>query len=61
MCRTEVLLFTGNKIGELPINVFGNVVDYDELTVVDLSNNGITFIPGKAFHKVTHLSIARTI
>ncbi|KAF2356399.1 Leucine-rich repeat [Trinorchestia longiramus] len=49
---TEVLIFTGNRIGPLPKNVFGREKDYDDLTVVDMSNNGITFIPGKAFHKV---------
>lgn len=49
---SEILIFTGNKLGELPLNVFGNTKDYDELEVIDLSNNGITFIPGRTFHKV---------
>ncbi|XP_018010971.1 trophoblast glycoprotein [Hyalella azteca] len=50
--ETEVLIFTGNRIGPLPKNVLGNTKDYDDLEIMDLSNNGITFIPGKAFHKV---------
>jgi len=49
--QTEILIFTGNKLGELPNNIFGTI-DYDDLDVVDLSNNGITFIPGKSFHRV---------
>lgn len=53
--RTEVLIFTGNHIPSLPWNVFGIWKDYDNLTVVDLSNNGIKEIPGKALHKVKNV------
>jgi hypothetical protein len=53
--RTEVLIFTGNHIPALPWNVFGVWKDYDNLTVVDLSNNGIKEIPGKSLHKVANV------
>jgi len=51
--ETEILLFTGNRLGELPTNIFGTTGNYDFLSVVDLSNNYITFIPGRTFHKVS--------
>jgi len=53
--ETEVLIFNGNHIPTLPWNVFGIWKDYENLTVVDLSNNGIKEIPGKTFHKVSNV------
>lgn len=50
--QTEVLIFTGNVIETLPWNVFGKFSEYPKLEVVDLSNNNIREIKGKAFHKV---------
>ena len=50
--RTEILIFTGNDLGELPMNILGRT-DYEDLDLIDLSNNKITFIPGKTFHHVS--------
>ncbi|RZC41756.1 LRR 8 domain containing protein, partial [Asbolus verrucosus] len=50
--ETQMLIFTGNHIPVLEMNVFGDEVDLSELKVVDMSNNGIREIKGKAFHHV---------
>ncbi|KAG0707250.1 Reticulon-4 receptor [Chionoecetes opilio] len=50
--RTEVLIFTGNRIPTLPINVFNKTV-FNQLETIDMSNNHIRFIQGKTFHGVS--------
>ena len=50
--HTQVLLFNGNKIPYLDWNLFGVWDDHVDLKVIDLSNNQIEDIDGKAFHKV---------
>lgn len=55
--ETQVLLFTGNRIGELPPNVFGSINDYPHLTVIDMSNNHIREIRGKAYHHVASVEL----
>ena len=50
--HTQVLLFNGNNIPYLDWNVFGVWDDHVDLKVIDLSNNQIEDIDGKAFHKV---------
>ncbi|KAG8234288.1 hypothetical protein J437_LFUL015013 [Ladona fulva] len=62
--ETQVLLYTGNNIPELKGNIFGEIDDETNegvpyLRVVDLSNNGISTIRGKAFHRVS--SVERLI
>uniref|UniRef100_A0A6M2DUV4 Putative leucine-rich transmembrane protein n=1 Tax=Xenopsylla cheopis TaxID=163159 RepID=A0A6M2DUV4_XENCH len=52
---TEVLIFTGNNIPELPWNVFGALTDLEHLRIVDMSNNRIKDIPGKAYHHVKNV------
>ncbi|CAG9859560.1 unnamed protein product [Phyllotreta striolata] len=49
---TEILIFTGNHLGTLPSNVFGEDRNMTKLRVIDMSNNGIHDIKGKAFHHV---------
>jgi Leucine-rich repeat (LRR) protein len=56
---TEVLIFNGNRFPTLPWNLLGIWKDFPNLTVIDLSNNGIKEIPGKALHKVN--SVKRLI
>ena len=55
--ETEVLIFTGNNIGFLRNNIIGNYQEHELLRVMDLSNNNITEISGKAFHKVAGVKI----
>ncbi|KAH8383166.1 hypothetical protein KR009_007126 [Drosophila setifemur] len=50
--QVEVLIFTGNRITELPWNVFGSINDYKQLRIVDMSNNHIREIRGKSYHHV---------
>lgn len=50
----EVLIFTGNNIPELPINLFGNSSN-NNLKIIDMSNNKIKIIHGKAYHKVVNV------
>lgn len=45
--QTEVLIFTGNYISELPWNVFGALNDLINLTIVDMSNNHIREFRGR--------------
>lgn len=53
--EVELLIFTGNHITTLPSNVFGEYMDLSMLKIIDMSNNGITDIKGKAFHHVTRV------
>lgn len=53
--NTEVLLFKGNFIPELPWNVFGSINEYTQLEVVDMSNNHIREIRGKSYHHVPNV------
>lgn len=53
--ETEVLIFTGNHIAELPWNVFGTYVNLSNLKVIDMSNNGIRDIKGKSYHHVPNV------
>ena len=48
-------MFNGNNIPFLDWNIFGIVHDRDEFEVIDLSNNKIQEISGKAFHKVSNV------
>ncbi|KAJ3640802.1 hypothetical protein Zmor_027342 [Zophobas morio] len=50
--ETQMLIFTGNHIPVLEMNVFGDEIDLSGLKVIDMSNNGIREIKGKAFHHV---------
>ncbi|XP_023702516.1 trophoblast glycoprotein [Cryptotermes secundus] len=50
--QTQVLIFSGNNIPELPWNVFGTLNNYSRLRVVDMSNNKIREIRGKSYHRV---------
>lgn len=51
--ETEVLIFTGNIISELPWNVFGT--ELNSLKIIDMSNNHIRSIRGKTFHHVPNV------
>lgn len=53
--ETNMLIFTGNHIDTLPMNVFGTSLDLSELRIIDMSNNGIRDIKGKAFHRVENV------
>lgn len=53
--EVEILIFTGNYITELPWNVFGSINNYENLKIVDMSNNHIRDIRGKAYHHVQHV------
>lgn len=53
--ETEVVIFTGNNIQELPWNVFGTINDRLNLTIVDMSNNHIHEIRGKTYHHVPNV------
>lgn len=55
--QTEVLIFTGNRIAELPPNVFGSINDFPRLAVIDMSNNHIREIRGKAYHHVASVEL----
>lgn len=55
--QTEVLIFTGNRIVELPPNVFGSINDFPRLAVIDMSNNHIREIRGKAYHHVASVEL----
>ena len=50
--HTQVLLWNGNNVSFLDWNLFGVWDDHVDLKVIDLSNNQITDIDGKSFHKV---------
>ncbi|XP_014481631.1 PREDICTED: trophoblast glycoprotein [Dinoponera quadriceps] len=53
--ETQVLIFTGNELEELPWNVFGTLDSLPYLRVIDMSNNKIREIRGKAYHHVQHV------
>ncbi|XP_011882403.1 PREDICTED: phospholipase A2 inhibitor [Vollenhovia emeryi] len=53
--ETQVLIFTGNELEELPWNVFGTLDNLPNLKVIDMSNNKIREIRGKAYHHVQHV------
>ncbi|KAI5734987.1 hypothetical protein M8J77_012863 [Diaphorina citri] len=53
--ETEVLIFTGNTIPELPSNIFGTDRAYEKLKVIDMSSNNIKLIHGKTFHHVDNV------
>ena len=55
--ETEVLIFNGNNVEYLPNNVLGITQEHELLKVIDLSNNNISEISGKAFHKVRNVEI----
>ena len=55
--ETEALIFTGNNVGFLKNNIIGNFQEHELLRVMDLSNNNLTEISGKAFHKVSGVEI----
>lgn len=50
--ETEVLIFTGNYIPDLPFNILGKNRSYGRLHTIDMSNNHIQSIKGKTFHHV---------
>ncbi|EFN76267.1 phospholipase A2 inhibitor [Harpegnathos saltator] len=53
--ETQVLIFTGNELKDLPWNVFGTLDSLPYLRVIDMSNNKIREIHGKAYHHVQHV------
>jgi hypothetical protein len=53
--QTEVLIWTGNFVPELPWNVFGALNNLDNLTIIDMSNNHIREIRGKSYHHVSNV------
>lgn len=53
--ETEMLIFTGNHVSILDMNVFGEDIELTNLKIIDLSNNGIREIKGKAFHHVPNV------
>jgi len=53
--KTQVLIFTGNNIKELPLNVFGTLNNFPSLKVVDMSHNNIESIRGKSYHRVQNV------
>ena len=55
--ETEVLVFVGNHITYLENNVLGMTQEHEVLKVIDMSNNRIEEITGKAFHKVRNVEI----
>jgi len=55
--ETEVLVFVGNHITCLENNVLGMTQEHEVLKVIDMSNNRLEEITGKAFHKVRNVEI----
>ena len=55
---TEILIFTGNNLTELPQNLLGNdgQKQYDKLREINLANNQINAIHGKTFHNVRNVT-----
>lgn len=53
--ETEVLIFTGNFIHEIGWNVFGGVENLTKLSIINMSDNKIREIRGKAFHHIPHV------
>ncbi|XP_054721727.1 phospholipase A2 inhibitor-like [Uloborus diversus] len=54
--ETEVLIFVGNEVKDLPLNIFGQEVVYENLHTIDLSNNHIQSIKGRTFHNVANVT-----
>lgn len=54
--QTEVLIFVGNEVKDLPMNIFSQDVVYEKLHTIDLSNNHIQSIKGKTFHNVANVT-----
>ena len=55
--ETEILIFTGNNITNLPANLLGQDASYEKLHTIDMSNNNIRSIKGKTFHNVKSVRI----
>jgi len=53
--ETQVLIFTGNKITSMPWNILGKMNDYPDLEVIDMTNNKMTEIKGKTYHRVKNV------
>lgn len=53
--ETEWLVFTGNHVPILDSNVFGEDVVLNKLEIIDMTNNGIRDVRGKAFHRVMNV------
>ncbi|XP_057335574.1 phospholipase A2 inhibitor [Microplitis mediator] len=53
--KTQVLIFTGNTLRKLEWNIFGTLDRIPSLQVIDMSNNKITEISGKAYHHVKNV------
>lgn len=47
-----MLIFIGNHVPELPVNIFGSEKNLTHLKVIDMTDNGIEEIKGKTFHHV---------
>ncbi|XP_017781729.1 PREDICTED: insulin-like growth factor-binding protein complex acid labile subunit [Nicrophorus vespilloides] len=56
--ETEMLVFVGNNIPTLPWNIFGDMNKSVNLKEIDMSNNNIMEIKGKAYH---HVSTVETL
>lgn len=54
--ETEVLIFVGNEVKDLPLNIFGLDIVYEKLHTIDLSNNHIQTIKGRTFHNVANVT-----
>lgn len=54
--ETEVLIFVGNEVKDLPVNIFDQDIVYDKLHTIDMSNNHIQTIKGKTFHNVANVT-----
>ncbi|XP_039289089.1 leucine-rich repeat transmembrane neuronal protein 2 [Nilaparvata lugens] len=52
--ETEVLIFRGNNVSELPVNIFG-IHNNTKLKIVDMTGNHIKLIRGKTFHHVSNV------
>ncbi|KAK0158505.1 hypothetical protein PV328_009502 [Microctonus aethiopoides] len=53
--KTQVLIFTGNRLEKLPWNIFGTLDRIPSLRVIDMSNNKIREIHGKSYHHVQNV------
>lgn len=54
--ETEVLIFVGNEVKDLPLNIFGLDTAYEKLRTIDFSNNHIQSIKGRTFHNVANVT-----
>ncbi|GIY02023.1 uncharacterized protein CEXT_526521 [Caerostris extrusa] len=54
--NTEVLIFVGNEIRDLPLNIFGQETVYEKLHTIDFSDNRIQTIKGRTFHNVANVT-----